>query len=401
MRAGHNQYAPMPGVLALREAIAAKVEQLYGASVDPVTEVVGHLRRDRRPLRDADRVRAPGRRSRAVRAVLRLVRAGDPVERRHAGVRQPALSRTTAVDWDEVRRAITPRTRLILVNTPHNPTGIDVDRRRHAPARRDRRRHRHRADRRTRSTSTSSSTAGGTRACCAIRSCARARCVISSFGKTFHTTGWKVGYCVAPQPLIAEVTRVHQFITFTVHTPSQIAFAEFVQRDPRRPTLPAFYQGKRDLFLRLIDGLALPSARRATAPTFSCSTTRRSRERRRSRHGRVARQRARRRRRFPCRRSCYKDTGGPGAALLLCEEGRDARRRGRAAAGECRRRIRDSLIPCLADLWSLQNPPQVGFGPRLWFHCFGYPSDTSSNRTPSIVLRRCAGAGVRRPPPRC
>jgi methionine aminotransferase len=78
--------------------------------------------------------------------------------------------------------------------------------------------------------------------------------VISSFGKSFHTTGWKVGYCVAPQPLLAEVTRVHQFVTFTVHTPSQLAFAEFVARDPASSALPGFYQEKRDRFLALTDG---------------------------------------------------------------------------------------------------------------------------------------------------
>jgi methionine aminotransferase len=78
--------------------------------------------------------------------------------------------------------------------------------------------------------------------------------VISSFGKTFHTTGWKVGYCVGPQPLIAEVIRVHQFMTFTVHTPSQIAFAEFVKRDPAASELAPFYQNKRDLFLQLTSG---------------------------------------------------------------------------------------------------------------------------------------------------
>ena len=77
MRDGHNQYAPMPGVLALREAIAAKVEQLYGPKYDPVTEVVVTVRRDGGPLCDADHVRAARRRGRAVRAVLRLVRAGD------------------------------------------------------------------------------------------------------------------------------------------------------------------------------------------------------------------------------------------------------------------------------------------------------------------------------------
>ena len=84
--------------------------------------------------------------------------------------------------------------------------------------------------------------------------------MISSFGKTFHTTGWKVGYCVAPQPLIAEVTRVHQFVTFTVHTPSQIAFAEFVKRDPAARELAGFYQRKRDLFLDLVKGSRFTAA---------------------------------------------------------------------------------------------------------------------------------------------
>jgi methionine aminotransferase len=158
-----------------------------------------------------------------------------------------------SVNWDEVRRAITPRTRAILVNTPHNPTGttwtaddmkqlasivdgtdiiligdevyehIIFDGRQHESVLRY-------PELRSRSV------------------------VISSFGKTFHTTGWKVGYCVGPQALIAEVTRVHQFLTFTVHTPSQIAFAEFVKRDPSAKALSPFYQQKRDLFLQLTQG---------------------------------------------------------------------------------------------------------------------------------------------------
>jgi methionine aminotransferase len=154
------------------------------------------------------------------------------------------------VDWDEVRRTITSRTRLVLVNTPHNPTGVvwtaedmahlativdgtDIlvvadevyehiifDGRRHESLLRH-------AELRARAV------------------------VISSFGKTFHTTGWKVGYCVAPAPLMTEVTRVHQFVTFTVHTPSQWAFAEFLNRDPEARELPGFYQAKRDRFLAL------------------------------------------------------------------------------------------------------------------------------------------------------
>lgn len=252
MREGHNQYAPMPGVLALREGIAAKVEQLYGPRYDPVTEVLV----------------TSGATAGLYATLTALVQPGDevllfepcydsyvPVIRLSGGVpvfvslRYPDYT----VNWDEVRRAITPKTRLILVNTPHNPTGmmwsaadlkqlqsivdgtgiiligdevyehIIFDGRRHESLLRYE----------------------GLRA----RSI-----VISSFGKTFHTTGWKVGYCVGPQTLMAEVTRVHQFVTFTVHTPSQMAFAEFVRKDPAAKDLSAFYQRKRDLFLELTAG---------------------------------------------------------------------------------------------------------------------------------------------------
>lgn len=252
MREGHNQYAPMPGVLALREGIAAKVELLYGPKYDPMTEVVV----------------TSGATAGLFATLTTFVQPGDdvvlfepcydsyvPVIRLSGGtpvfvsLRYPDYS----VNWDEVRRAITPRTRAMVVNTPHNPTGttwsaddmkqlasivdgtniiligdevyehIIFDGRRHEsllryPALRER------------------------------------AVVISSFGKTFHTTGWKVGYCVGPQPLIAEVIRVHQFMTFTVHTPSQIAFAEFVRKDPSAKDLTPFYEQKRDLFLDLTAG---------------------------------------------------------------------------------------------------------------------------------------------------
>ena len=252
MREGHNQYAPMPGVLALREGIAAKVERLYGPKFDPMTEVVvtsgataGLFATLTTFVQPGDEVILFEPCYDSYVPVIRLS-GGTPV---FVSLRYPDYS----VNWDEVRRAITPRTRAILVNTPHNPTGttwsaadmkqlaslvdgtniiligdevyehIIFDGRRHEsllryPELRDR------------------------------------AVVISSFGKTFHTTGWKVGYCVGPQPLIAEVIRVHQFMTFTVHTPSQIAFAEFVRKDPEAKDLTPFYQRKRDLFLELTAG---------------------------------------------------------------------------------------------------------------------------------------------------
>jgi methionine transaminase len=252
MRAGHNQYAPMPGVLALREALAAKVQRCYGATVDPQTEIqivsgatAGLYATLSAFVHPGDDVLLFEPCYDSYVPVIRLS-GGRPV---FVSLRYPDYR----VDWSEVKRAITPRTRAILVNTPHNPTGVawtaddmrqltaivegtDVlligdevyehvifDGREHQSLLRY-------PDLRSRA------------------------CVISSFGKTYHTTGWKVGYCIAPQPILAEVQRVHQFMTFTVHTPSQIAFAEFVARDPFASTLPPFYQQKRDLFLQLIDG---------------------------------------------------------------------------------------------------------------------------------------------------
>jgi methionine aminotransferase len=252
MRAGYNQYAPMPGVLALREAIAKKVQVCYGATYDPQAEVQI----------------VSGATAGLFASLTAFVQRGDevllfepcydsyvPVIRLSGGVPVFASLRYPdyRVDWDEVKRSLSSRTKVILLNTPHNPTGrmwtaddmrqlsaivdgtdllvisdevyehVIFDGRRHESVLRY-------PDLRARA------------------------CVISSFGKTFHTTGWKVGYCVAPQPILTEVQRVHQFMTFTVHTPSQIAFAEFVSRDPQASALAAFYQQKRDLFLQMIDG---------------------------------------------------------------------------------------------------------------------------------------------------
>lgn len=252
MRDGHNQYAPMPGLVALREAIAHKVQVCYGASCDPQSEVLI----------------VAGATAGLFASLTALVHPGDevilfepcydsyvPVIRLCGGVPVFASLRYPdyGVDWDEVKRALSPRTKVILVNTPHNPTGrmwsaddmrrlsalvdgtdivvisdevyehIVFDGRQHESVLRY-------PELRARA------------------------CVISSFGKTFHTTGWKVGYCVAPAAILAEVQRVHQFLTYTVHTPSQVAFAQFVARDPHVSALPAFYQGKRDMFLQMLEG---------------------------------------------------------------------------------------------------------------------------------------------------
>ena len=252
MRAGDNQYAPMPGVLALREALAAKIQRLYGAEYDPATELTVT--------------------SGATEALFDIISAfvgpGDevilfepcydayvPVIRLNGGLPRFVTLRAPdyRVDWDEVRRLISPRTRLLVVNSPHNPTGAvltadDL----HALA----------------SALDGSGVVvlsdevyehivfdGARHESLARHPGLRERaCVVSSFGKTYHTTGWKVGYIAAPRALTAEIQRVHQFVTFATNTPAQHAYAEFTAARRRYDDLAAFYQEKRDRFLGLLDG---------------------------------------------------------------------------------------------------------------------------------------------------
>jgi methionine transaminase len=248
MRAGHNQYAPLAGVAALREAIARKNQALYGHGHDPDTEITV----------------TAGATQAIMTAILALVSAGDEVivleptydsyvpSIELAGGRPVYVpldkSRGYAPDWDHVRHVITDKTRLIVINFPHNPTGrilrdddlaalerivaetgvmlISDEVYEHivfdgAP---------HRS---------------------VLRSplLAARSVVISSFGKTFHTTGWKVGYACAPRSMSAEIRKVHQFMVFAVNTPAQHAFAEYLKDPLPYLSLPLFYQAKRDLFI--------------------------------------------------------------------------------------------------------------------------------------------------------
>ncbi|XXY44183.1 methionine aminotransferase [Sorangium sp. So ce269] len=252
MRAGHNQYAPMQGVLALREALATKIERLYGRRYDPATEITitsgateGIFSTVTAFVRPGDEVILfqPCYDSYAPAVLLN---GGTPV---FVTLRYPDYR----VDWDEVRRALTPRTRLLLINSPHNPTGtmLSADDMRELARVLD---------------GTDALVVGdevyehilfdGGRHESLARypELADRSVVISSFGKTYHTTGWKVGYCAAPQPLSAEIQRVHQFVTFAVNAAIQLAYAEVVTRDPLAADLAPFYQAKRDRFLKLIEG---------------------------------------------------------------------------------------------------------------------------------------------------
>ena len=246
MAAGHNQYPPMPGVPALRQAMAAKMHALYGRSVDANTEVTV----------------TAGATQAILTIVLAVVHPGDEVivlepcydsyvpNIELAGgvvVRVPLLPGTFRPDFDAIAQAITPRTRAIIINSPHNPSGMvwsDADMRRLqdilAPTKVllisdevyehmvfDGQQHQSAAR---------------------FPALAERAFIVSSFGKTYHVTGWKVGTVVAPAALTTEFRKVHQFNVFTVNTPMQHALAAFMANPKPYMELGTFYQRKRDLF---------------------------------------------------------------------------------------------------------------------------------------------------------
>ena len=251
MQAGHNQYPPMPGVPALRQAMASKMQALYGLACDPNTDITV----------------TAGATQAILTTILAVVHPGDEVivlepcydsyvpNIELAGgvvVRVPLTPGSFRPDFDRISAAITPRTRAILINSPHNPSGqvwsaadmlqlqdllaptnvllisdevyehMVFDGQQHQSAAR-------------------------------FPGLAARAFIISSFGKTYHVTGWKVGTVVAPAALTAEFRKVHQFNVFTVNTPMQHALAAYMADPAPYLNLPAFYQRKRDLFR---DGLA-------------------------------------------------------------------------------------------------------------------------------------------------
>ncbi|KZT16072.1 aminotransferase [Acidovorax sp. GW101-3H11] len=267
MQAGHNQYPPMPGIPALREAVARKIEALHGRAYNPNTEITI----------------TAGATQAIITAILAIVHAGDEVivldpcydsyvpNIELAGgkaVRVPLTPGTFRPDFAKISAAITPRTRAILVNSPHNPSATiwtaeemrqledllaptDIllisdevyehmvfDGAEHESAAR-------------------------------FPGLAARAFIVSSFGKTFHVTGWKVGTVAAPAALTAEFRKVHQFNVFTVNTPVQHGLAAYLQDPAPYLQLPAFYQAKRDLFREGLSGSRfklLPS----TGSYFQC-----------------------------------------------------------------------------------------------------------------------------------
>jgi methionine aminotransferase len=251
MQAGNNQYAPMQGILALREKIAAKTEALYGRAYDPATEITVTAGATEGLFAAITAVVGPGD---EVVIFEPAYDAYGPVIQLNGG--KPVYVKMTfpgyRIDWEALKKALTPRTRMIIINSPHNPTGailsvediqilIDIVAGTELLILSDEvyehilfDGHRHES---------------------MIRypELAARSFVISSFGKTYHTTGWKVGYCLAPKVLSGELQKIHQFLTFAVNTPVQFAYAEFLENRAAYLELSAFYQKKRDLFLSLVE----------------------------------------------------------------------------------------------------------------------------------------------------
>lgn len=249
--AGHNQYSPMTGLPALRQQVAAKIARSYGVTVNPDTEVTI----------------TPGATAAIFCAIQAVIRSGDEVivfdpcydsyepSVELAGGRCVHVQLSLqgfALDFERIKAALSPRTRMIILNTPHNPTGALISRAeldQLAELIRDRdiylvsdEVYEHLVFDGVSHVSV-----------LAHEELYQRAFVVSSFGKTYHVTGWKTGYVVAPPALTAELRKVHQYVNFCGVTPLQCALADFMAEHPEHvEELPAFYQAKRDLFCDLL-----------------------------------------------------------------------------------------------------------------------------------------------------
>jgi methionine aminotransferase len=250
MKKGLNQYAPMTGVQVLREAIAHKTEDLYGVRYHPETEITI----------------TSGATEALYAAISAVVRPGDevivfepaydsyvPAIQLNGGI--PVFITLTppdyAINWESVRQKLSDKTKLIILNTPHNPTGKVIsteDLQQLAAMVKDKdifligdEVYEHIVFDGLKHNSLLSNPVLQERSF-----------ICSSFGKTFHITGWKVGYCLAPAALTREFRKIHQYLVFSTFTPVQFALAEYLTKPEHYLSLPAFYEAKRNKFLSCI-----------------------------------------------------------------------------------------------------------------------------------------------------
>jgi methionine aminotransferase len=251
MSQGHNQYAPMQGVMALRERIAEKVSEMYGAQYDPATEITV----------------TSGATESVFAAISAVVQKDDeviifepaydayaPIVRLNGGI--PVFLQLAFpeynIDWDAVKNAVSRKTKLIVLNYPHNPTGAVLTKNDISSL--------SRIVEKTQIYIVSDEAYEHIifdglqhESISRYPQLAQRSFVICSFGKTYHTTGWKIGYTLAPERLSIELQKIHQYLTFASNTPIQMAYAVFMKNKDLYLNLPDFYQQKRDLFLTLIN----------------------------------------------------------------------------------------------------------------------------------------------------
>lgn len=250
MKQGHNQYAPMTGVPALTKAIAKKVEKQHGMKYDPAKEI---------------NITA-GATQALYTAIAAFVRDNDEViifepaydayapavkvnggTVKYAQMEQPGFR----INWEQATRMVTSHTRMIIINSPHNPTG--------AVLHKDDLEQLERLTRNTDIVVLSDEVYEHLifdgmqhESVCRYPELASRSLAVGSFGKTFHATGWKIGYVLAPENLMSEFRKVHQWVVFAVNTPIQLAMADYLSDASTYLGLPDFYQQKRDHFLELI-----------------------------------------------------------------------------------------------------------------------------------------------------
>ncbi|MBP9186680.1 MAG: methionine aminotransferase [Bacteroidia bacterium] len=252
MKAGFNQYAPMPGVMSLREKIAEKTQALYSAIYNPETEITI----------------TPGGTHALYAAISAFIGEDDEVviiepcydsylpaikvnggRAVFADLKYP----TYKIDWDEVKKLITYKTKMIIINTPHNPTGTTLSAQ-----------DMQRLEKILKNSEIivlsdevyEHIIFDGVEHQSVARypKLAERSIIVSSFGKTYHTTGWKMGYVLAPENLMAEFRKVHQFMCFSANTPVQYALADFLDDKQAYLQLAAFYEEKRNYFQKLVKG---------------------------------------------------------------------------------------------------------------------------------------------------